>query len=320
MALICQSGGNTLYLVRAAAERGVRFSKVVSYGNACDIDESDLLEYFMQDAETDIVAAYIEGVKDGHRFYRVLGELSAIKPVAVLKGGFTRAGAGATSSHTGSLAGSDEVWDALLSQTGAVRVHSLDELVDMMVTFRYMPVPQGRRVAVFGVGGGATVLATDDCAAAGFALPPLPEGIRQELLSAVGSNAGNILGNPLDIPPMLSTDEKYRELLRRVLCWDGIDFLLYQVPLRGVMLSLPVACLIFDSQMGNVIKVSGESIKPVAVVMHYLTSAESWQAASDYIRKCHEAGLPVYHSTASAVKAIDRLLRYHQCHEILGGA
>ena len=320
VALICQSGGNTLYLVRAAAERGVRFSKVVSYGNACDIDESDLLEYFIQDTETEIVAAYIEGVNDGRRFHRVLKGLSAVKPVVVLKGGSTRAGRGAAASHTGALAGSDQVWESLLEQTGAVRVHSLDELVDMMVTFRYMPVPQGRRVGIFGVGGGATVLATDDCAAAGFVLPPLPQEIQQELLSAVGSNAGNILGNPLDIPPVLSTDEKYRELLRRVLCWDGIDFLLYQVPLRGVMLSLSVACFIFDSQMGNVIKVSGESIKPVAVVMHYLTSAESWQAASNFQRKIYEAGLPVYHSTASAVKAIDRLLRYHQRHEILRGA
>jgi acyl-CoA synthetase (NDP forming) len=154
VALICQSGGNTLYLVRAAAERGVRFSKVVSYGNACDIDEGELLEYFIQDTETDIVAAYIEGVKDGHRFYQVLKKLSAVKPVAVLKGGYTEAGVGAAVSHTGSLAGSDEVWDTLLSQAGAIRVYSLDELVDMMVTFPYMLVPQGRRVGILGVGGG----------------------------------------------------------------------------------------------------------------------------------------------------------------------
>ena len=310
--LICQSGGNTLYLVRAAGERGVRFSKVVSYGNACNMDESELLEYFAQDTETEIVAAYIEGVKDGRRFNRVLKELAAVKPVAILKGGSTEGGVGAAASHTGSLAGSDEVWDSLLEQAGAIRVHGLDELVDMMVTFQFMPVPKGKRVVILGVGGGATVLATDDCSAAGFVLPPLPQEIRQELLTAVGGDVGNILGNPLDIPPMLSSDDAYRELLRRILGWDGIDLMLYQVPLRGVMLKLPVADLLFGSQMGNVIQVAGESTKPVAAVIHYLSSAEGWQAASKYVRQCYEAGLPVYYSTASAVKAIDRLLRYHE--------
>jgi acyl-CoA synthetase (NDP forming) len=312
VALICQSGGNTLYLVRAAAERGVRFSKVISYGNACDIDESELLEYFIKDDETDIVAAYIEGVKDGRWFCQVLKGLSAVKPVVVLKGGYTQAGVGAAASHTGSLAGSDEVWDTLLSQAGAIRVYSLDELVDMMVTFLYMPVPQGRRAGIFGVGGGATVLATDECAAAGFVLPPLLEEIKEELRSAVGNDAGTILGNPIDFPPLVSSNETYLSILRKLSAWEGIDLLLFQVPLRGIMLSLPLACAIFDAQLDNIIKVYIKSGKPIAVIMHYLASGESWQAASNYQRKCYEAGLPVYHSIASAVKAIDRLLRYHE--------
>ncbi len=92
VAYLCQSGGNTLYLVRAAAARGIRFSKVISYGNAADIDETDLLEYFRQDPETTMIAAYIEGVKDGKRFYRTLRKISDTKPVVILKGGRTQAG------------------------------------------------------------------------------------------------------------------------------------------------------------------------------------------------------------------------------------
>jgi len=310
--LICQSGGNSLYPVRAAGERGVRFSKVISYGNACDIGEVELLEYFTQDAETEIVAVYIEGVKDGQQFYRAIRELATVKPVVVLKGGCTEAGVVVAASHTGSMAGSDEVWDGLLEQAGVIRVHSLDEMVDMMVTFQFMPVPQGRRLMVLGTGGGAGVLATDHCAAAGFSLPQIPEKMREELFHAIGSDVGNILGNPLDIVPMLDSDYTYHEVLRRVLGWNGIDLLLYHVPLRGVMLTLPVACFLFDSQLGNVVHVAGESIKPIAVVVHYLSSGESWQAASKYVRQCYEAGLPVYYSAASAVKAIDRLLRYHE--------
>ena len=310
--LMCQSGGNTLYAIRAAGDRGVRFSKVISYGNACDMDESELLEYFAQDHDTEIVAAYIEGVKDGDRFYRVLRDLAAIKPVVVLKGGRTEAGAGAAASHTGSLAGSNQVWDGLLEQAGAICVNSLDELADMMVTLQFMPVLQGRRALIFGVGGGATVLATDACSAAGLSLPPLPDELKEELFIAFGGDVGNILRNPLDIPTGLASDEAYRELLRTILGWDGIDLVLYQVPLRGVMLSLPVACSIFESQMGNVVHVARESIKPMAVVIHYLSSPESWLAASKYVRQCYEAGLPVYYSAARAVKAIDRLLCYHE--------
>ncbi len=313
-AVICQSGGNTLYLVRAAAERGVRFSKVISYGNGCDIDETDLLEYFLGDVDTRVVAAYIEGVKDGSRFHRALKQLSAAKPVAVLKAGRTHEGAGAAASHTGSLAGSDEVWDGLLEQAGAVRVYNLDELVDMMVTFQFMGIPRGRGVGLFGVGGGASVLATDDCSSAGFMLPRLSERIRREITRIIGTEAGTMLGNPVDILPMASSDDRYQEILRALFAWEGVDFLLFHVPLRGVMLDLPIARLVFDSQTDNIVKVAGEVNKPSAVVLHYLACGDSWKAASAYQRKFYEAGLPVYHSPASAFRAIDRLLRYHQAH------
>lgn len=310
--LICQSGGNAMYLIRAAGDRGIRFSKAVSYGNACDLDETELLEYFTQDGETDMVAAYVEGVKDGRRFLGAVKRLAAEKPFVVLKGGHTAAGTGAAASHTGALAGSDSVWDSLLEQIGAIRVHTLDEMVDMMVTFQFMPVPGGRRLVVFGVGGGATVLTTDDCSALGFTFPPLPADVRQELHEAVGGDAGNILGNPVDIPPMVGTNEGYQRLLRRMLGWDGVDLLLYQLPFRGIMLKVPLAHMIFGSQMANVVRVAGEGIKPVAVVIHYLATGEGWREASTYVRQAWESGLPAYYSAASAARAIDRLLRYHE--------
>jgi acyl-CoA synthetase (NDP forming) len=320
--LICQSGGNTIYTVRAAAERGIRFSKVISYGNACDVNESELLEYFARDDETSMVAAYIEGVRDGRRFSRALRDLCAVKPVVILKGGYTDAGKGTAASHTGSLAGSNETWGSLLEQVGAIRVHTMDEMVDVLVTFQFMPVPQGRRMAIYGVGGGATVLATDDCAAADFSLPLLSDEMRKELREEVrrafGSDVGTILGNPLDFPPIASSDEVYSNVLRKILSWDRIDLLLCHMPLRGIMLTLPLACAIFDSQVRNVLKVANESNKPVAMVVHCLASAESRQAASKYVAECSEAGLPVYYSVASAAKAIDRLIRYEGFRHSIG--
>jgi len=107
---ISQSGGNSIYLVRQAAARGVRFSKVISYGNACDLNESDFLEYLTTDADTKIIAVYIEGVKDGRRFRQALEKAAKEKVVVLLKGGITEGGARAVAGHTAALAGSEITW------------------------------------------------------------------------------------------------------------------------------------------------------------------------------------------------------------------
>ncbi len=309
--LICQSGTNALFTVRAAAERGVRFSKVVSYGNACDVDECDMLEYFAHDPQTSMVAAYIEGVKDGRRLTTIMKRVSALKPVVVLKAGVNQDGARATASHTGSLAGSSSAWHAMLWQGGAITVGSLDEMVDMMVTLSFMRVPQGRRVGIFGVGGGVSVLATDECSAAGYAVPPLPADIRRSLLEAAGSDAGAMLDNPVDFPFWLAGDEKYREVVRQLLAWDGSDLFIALGPLRHAELPLDIYRQMLDWQLDRIISVAGQSSKPIAVVICYLATSESWVTASHFQKKCYEAHLPVYFSVTSALKAVDRLLGYH---------
>ncbi|GAG49986.1 unnamed protein product, partial [marine sediment metagenome] len=136
VAFISQSGGNATEMVYSSAPRGVRYSKVVSYGNAADIDEGELLDYLAADPESEIICAYIEGVKDGRCFFQAMRRAAAAKPVIVLKGGRTEAGTRAVHSHTGSLAGSAEVFDGLLRQVGAVRADSVEEMVDLAVAFR----------------------------------------------------------------------------------------------------------------------------------------------------------------------------------------
>jgi acyl-CoA synthetase (NDP forming) len=312
-ALICQSGGNSNFLVRAAAERGVRWSKAVSYGNACDVSETDLMEYLIEDEETDMVAAYIEGVKDGPRFREVLGRLSAVKPVVILKAGATPAGKMAAASHTGALAGSDAAWNAIFSQSRAIRVDNLDELVDMMVTLRFMPLPpKGRRIATMGVGGGVSVLATDECHNAGFLMVTLDEGVKRGLTRDVTSDAGVMLGNPIDFPFWAMGEEQFRDALRTLLRWDGIDLFLFLAPLRQSEPPLAEYVPFVEYQLSNLIKVAAEFEKPTAVVINFLATGQSWLAASGLQQKCYEAGLPTYHSTASALKAIGRLIRYHQ--------
>jgi len=161
VAFVSQSGGNAGSLVRQAAWRGVRFSKGISYGNACDLNESDFLEYLADDPDTKIIGLYIEGVKDGARFHRALERAAKEKVVVLLKGGVTHGGTRAASGHTGSLAGAEVIWDALCRQFGIIRVYSLEEMADILQTLLFMPIPKGRNVALIGTGGGNSVLVAD---------------------------------------------------------------------------------------------------------------------------------------------------------------
>ena len=316
VAFIGQSGGNAIHFVRLTGRRGVRFSKVVAYGNACDVDESELLEYLTADPETKLIAAYVEGVKHGHRFRQVLEAAAKAKPVIVLKSGVTKAGVRAAASHSGALSGSDQAWDGLLRQVGAIRVHSLEELMDMAVTFLYLPVPQGRSVGVVGVSGGAAVLATDDFVAAGFTLPSLPPEIQNQIRNLIDTDAGTSLTNPVDLAAQIFSPG-FPQVLSILANYDGIDLLVIQLSL-GVLLLPPSIgeATVLSYLADSVIRVHKQASKSIALVIHALASGESWQAALDCQQKCYEAGLPVYHSMGSVVKAVDRFLLYHQHHGV----
>ncbi len=312
VALICQSGGNAIYLVWEGARRGIKFSKVISYGNAADIDESDLLDYLGGDVDTKIILAYIEGVKNGQRFSQVLKETAKKKPVIVLKGGITESGARAAASHTGALAGSNEVWDGLLHQVSALRVYTLDELIDMAVAFSYLPLPSGRRVGILGIGGGATVLATDECANAGIVVPRFPESLCRRLSNLLGREAGMILSNPVDLTAD-AFDLGFHSILSMLANYDGIDLNMVHFPL-GIATS-PLAVRnnkLWNSLISDVITARSELAKPIMAVIHAPVSGEDYEWMLENQKKCYEAGIPVYHSIGSAAKAVDRFLRYHE--------
>lgn len=312
VAMMCQSGGNSLYMVRSSAMRGIRVNKLISYGNAAALDESEILEYLAADEDTDFVAAYMEGVKDGRRFFETLREVTKHKPVAILRPGQTPAGRKAASSHTGSLGGEYEIWTSMVKQAGGLVADDLDHLTDLMVAFKYMKPPKGKKLIICGNGGGSGVLSTDACAVNGFMLPPLSEELRKVLLEAMGTEAGNIFTNPVDILPMLASDEEYQKLLRKLFYWEDCDFFVLHLAIRGIMLDLPVANMMFTSQMRNVIEAARQTGKPAAVVTHYMTDADSWQAALTLQKECYEAGMPSFKSVAGAVRAVGALIDYSQ--------
>ena len=132
IAFISQSGAEASRLVFLCQDVNLHFSKVVSYGNAADLDAPDFLEYLAQDKETDVIALYIEGVKNGPRFKSAVRKCMEKKPVVILKAGLTENGAGVALSHTGSMTGSKAVWKAFIKQTGAIPAQTMDEVADII--------------------------------------------------------------------------------------------------------------------------------------------------------------------------------------------
>ena len=307
VAMISQSGTNASEFVREGTRRGLRFSKVVSFGNAGDVNAAELLDYLGWDRQTEVIACYLEGVRDGRRLFQALREVAARKPVFILKGGRTAGGARAVASHTSSLAGEDVLWDALCRQTGAIRVFSVEELVDLAVTFRFLPRPAGPRIAIIGGGGGLSVLATDDCESAGLEVPPLPAAVKVALRPMV-PYAGHSINNPLDASPLLDARNFARgyEVLATS---PALDLLLIHFGMGWDRYSGDQAG---QERFRTILETVRERpLKPCAFVLRPATTANEGRNVENLSRLLQEAGLPFYNSMAGAAKAVRRYLDYH---------
>ena len=200
--IVSQSGGLSIDIARRGRGIGLEFSGIVTIGNSVDLTAADLLEFYARDAQTRVIGAYLEDVKDGRRFFDVLLENRGKKPVVLLVGGRTAAGRRAASSHTGALASDGRIWDAIARQTGAVLVDTLDEFLDALLGFQFLTPHLGaptKQVVLFGNGGGASVLATDYFARKGLDIGPLPRPTL-EALERLDLPPGSSIVNPIDTP------------------------------------------------------------------------------------------------------------------------
>ncbi|MBI3044062.1 MAG: CoA-binding protein [Betaproteobacteria bacterium] len=200
--IVSQSGGLGTDIIRRGLSRGLVFSGLITVGNCADVGPNELLEYFGADPQTRVIGMYIETARDGRRLFEILRATRAAKPVVILKGGRTSQGRAAAISHTGSLAGDDRAWVALSKQTGCVLVETLDEFIDTLLIFQTLtPQPRHptRRVALFGNGGGASVLATDYYARLGLDVTPFGKEAVDALV-ALKLPPGTSITNPVDCP------------------------------------------------------------------------------------------------------------------------
>jgi acetate---CoA ligase (ADP-forming) len=196
-AFISHSGALAVAILDWSRERRMGFSLFASLGNQADLTETDLLRAVIEDEETRVVAAYLEGVADGRQFFEALGLLADVKPVVVLKAGRSPEGARAVSSHTGALAGSDVAFDAAVKQAGAIRARSIEELFDLARALSTQPLPRGRRLTIVTNGGGLGIVAADAARDAGLEVTPLTDEVRDRLRAVLPPMAN--VANPIDL-------------------------------------------------------------------------------------------------------------------------
>ncbi|MBN2408419.1 MAG: acetate--CoA ligase family protein, partial [Candidatus Aminicenantes bacterium] len=201
-----------------AREADIGFSKFISMGNKAGIGENELLAYLESDPKTDVILMYLEDLVDGREFMRIArkttGSSKRPKPIIALKAGRTLPGARAASSHTGSLAGSDRVYDAIFEQSGVLRVETLEELFDYVRGFSRQPLPKGWNVGIVTNSGGPGILATDACIRHGLNIPPLGGPTVSKLRRVLPKTAS--LHNPVDLVAEAQA-EQYEKTLRWVL-------------------------------------------------------------------------------------------------------
>ena len=324
---ISQSGGNAMDIIFGLALRGVRFSKLVSFGNAADVAAPELFDYAAGDPETEVVISYLEGADGGRALFEAVQRCARVKPTIILKGGLTAAGARAANSHTGSLAGSRDVFEAMCRQTGAIRAETMIDLQDLLigVTSNLRHV-QGPRAMMVGGGGGFSVLAADAMANVGVDLPELAEETTAELRRLMPV-AGNSVRNPIDASHFHSGDareDSLREVLRVAAHAPGIDALFVTTgsapswvdpPAPGsrpdpeLERRLEERRLLAEKQaMQDLIDMQTEAERPVIGVRR-ARGVERW-LTDEVLALAYQHGLAVFPSVPRAARTVGRLLEW----------
>lgn len=202
VAFVSQSGGYGMQLYLRASAMGVGISTFVSSGNEADLTGPEYIQYFGDDDKVRVIVMYLEGLKQGRRFYEVAKEVTKKKPIVVIKVGTTEVGSKTASSHTGALAGSDKVYDAMFKQAGIIRARDASEMFDIIKGLLYAPLPKGNRVGIISNSGGIAVETADALINNGMTIPTLPEDKQKKILEVIPA-FGNPR-NPVDLTASLN--------------------------------------------------------------------------------------------------------------------
>lgn len=231
ISFLSQSGATLSVIMDWMGMKGYRASKFVSYGNAMDVDEADLIEYLSHDRRTKVICIYFEGVVNGRKFYSVARKMSKRRPIIAMKGGLTESSRAAVSSHTGNLAGEAGVYSGMFRQAGIIQASDLEQVFDFARTLSTQPKPKGDRVQIITDGGGFGIIATDAVARNGFRLAKMGDRSLQGLRASVPEYV--VLKNPIDLTGN-ATSEMYEKAISAAIRDPSVDMILliclFQIP------------------------------------------------------------------------------------------
>ncbi|MEJ2739955.1 MAG: CoA-binding protein [Dehalococcoidia bacterium] len=309
---ISQSGSVGAKLVETGIARGIGYNKGISYGNGIDLDSTDFLEYMAVDPEIEVIGAYLEGTRKGRDFVRTMKLVTGQKPVVIWKGGRTDAGASTAMSHTGSIASPAANWSAVLKQSGAIEVYSIEELTDTLLIFQQLKRWNGSGIALIGGfvdgGGGICVSATDTFADYGLHIPSFCSETQNQLGDLLGSVV-NIMRNPVDLAAQGSNIPLLRKALQAVIEDPSVDMLVAQQDMGILMLTLSPETI--EAINDTLINLRIEQHKPIVAVMPPGLHETLRQTIED---RLSENGIPVFSSLERAARAIRHINKYSLSH------
>jgi acetyltransferase len=296
VAIITQSGALGIAMIGKTAVENIGLSAIVSVGNKCDLDEADLLEYLVAQPDTRIILMYIEGVQHGERLVAALKQATAVKPIVVIKSGRSKRGAIAAASHTGSLAGADEVFDAIMRQCGVLRAENLKDAFNWCKFLADTPRPKSDSAVIVTNGGGIGVLATDACEKFSVALYDDAATLKETfapVTPAFGSTK-----NPVDITGQ-ATGADYTQALGAAL----------KAPAIGAVMALYCETAMFDVEsLNRMIRENCARAREMGkpIVFSIIGGA----AIEESIRTLRRESIPVFDDVYEAVSCVGAIYRY----------
>jgi acetyl coenzyme A synthetase (ADP forming)-like protein len=296
ISFITQSGAVGSAIMDWAGSRGFGVAKFISYGNAADVNETELVKYLGEDPATKVIIMYIEAIKDGRKFMEVAKKVTQKKPVIAIKSGRTSEGVTAIISHTGSLAGSDEVYTAAFNQCGVIRAYSIEEAFDFARVLVEQPTAKGNRIAVVTNGGGYGIMATDAIIEEGLKLAKLSD----KTINAIKGHKDivppyAVIKNPMDLIGD-ATAERYHIALDALVNDEGVDAILCIVLMQTVGV---------ESEIVDVIdEISDRRKKPIVV------SATGGDYTALHMKMLEKEDVPTFFTPEKAAKALKSLVAY----------
>jgi acyl-CoA synthetase (NDP forming) len=303
-----QSGQMAYHTIRAGDRQGLRYSKVVSFGNACDLQAHDFLNYLIQDDATEVMGAYLEGMKNGSAFFEAAAKATRTKPLVIWKGGQTEGGSRATLSHTAAIAGSQKIWRGLFKQAGIISANSVAEMIYTLQALQTTPLPKSPNVAILGGAGGGSVTMTDAAEKEGLKVPhlaPKTIGKLEEFIPRQGSS----VKNPLDILPAISTGNTLLRVLELLRDDPNID------------------AMIFNSRPGRVYEMFGRKVlkkyvdlvlesinafgKPCFIVLEKEDDLNLEALRREVEASYNELGVATYPEVSLAARILNRMKAYN---------